>query len=135
MSLEQCFLRSARSALTLIEERPSIESMKRVSIFLVFLLLVLTFNAHACILPLQQSAGMDCTSGTEEPVRGTCDAFIEIGPSSHVSPQLTGTLQLEYAVSVSRVSHSIVHIVPLAEPSFRDDTPTHLSIRTTVLRI
>lgn len=110
--------------------------MKRVSVFLVFLLLVLTFNAYACILPLPQSAGMDCTSGTEQPVRGTCDAFIEIGPSSQVAPHVTaGTLQLEYAVLVSLVSHRIVPIVPLAELSFRDATPTHPSIRTTVLRI
>jgi hypothetical protein len=37
--------------------------MRRISLLLAFLLVVLTFNAYACILPLQQSAEMDCTSG------------------------------------------------------------------------
>ena len=39
--------------------------------FLVSLLLVLTFNAYACILPLQTPSQMDCSSTTEQPVRQT----------------------------------------------------------------
>ena len=54
--------------------------MVRISVLLAFLLIVLTFNAYACVLPLQQTAKMDCASGTEEPVRETCDAFLEMGP-------------------------------------------------------
>jgi hypothetical protein len=59
--------------------------MRRLSPILVFLLLVLTFNAYACVLPLQPVSGMDCSSTTEQPVRQTCDAFLELGPQSHAS--------------------------------------------------
>ena len=44
--------------------------MRRIAIFLVLLLLILTFNAYACLLPLQPES-MDCSSATEQPVRQT----------------------------------------------------------------
>ena len=112
-------------------------NMKRVSVFLAFLLVLLTFNAYACILPLQQSAGMDCPSETQEPVRGTCDAFIEIGPSSQVSvhPTLTA-FSLDCAASVLLYQDLIVSPVLATEsPQHCVDPSLHFSIRTTVLRV
>lgn len=89
------------------------------------------------ILPLQQSAGMDCPSGTEEPVRGTCDAFIEIGLSSQVPNSATpSTFQLECAVLVLPNPATVVPPPRVTEsPHHRGDTSLHSSIRTTVLRI
>ncbi len=111
--------------------------MKRVSILLAFLLVLLTFNAYACILPLQQTAGMDCPSETEEPARGACDAFIEIGPSSQVSTNAAiNVFPLECAVAVSLHPDAIVPSIRVTEsPQHRIDPSIHFSIRTTVLRI
>jgi len=39
------------------------------AVSLVSLLLILTFNAYACVLPLQSEATVDCSSADEQPVR------------------------------------------------------------------
>lgn len=112
--------------------------MQRISLFLAFLLVVLTFNAYACILPLQQSAAKDCPSGTEEePVRGPCDAFVEIGPSSQASSShaSVNTVALEYAVPEPHLPDYFVPLVRINQPPGRADTSIHRSIHTTVLRI
>jgi hypothetical protein len=110
--------------------------MRRMATFLVLLLLVLTFNAYACILPLQPATQMDCSSGTEEPVRETCDAFLEIGPHSQFSPNHAGsTLQFECVVPVHVLPDTLVPLVRETEPPRSADTPIHPSIQTTVLRI
>ncbi|MBX3331964.1 MAG: hypothetical protein KF722_16275 [Nitrospira sp.] len=110
--------------------------MVRVSAFLAFLLVVLTFNAYACVLPLQQSAGMDCPSETEEPVRGACDAFLEIGPHSQFSSNAAvSTFHLECALPVPLLPDTFVPLVRVTKPPGSTDTPVHFSIHTTVLRI
>jgi len=110
--------------------------MVRVSTFLAFLLIVLTFNAYACILPLQQAAEMDCSSGTEEPVRETCDAFLEMGPLSQFSTHnATSTFHLESALPVPLLPDTFVPLVSVTEPPRNPDTSLHPSVRTTVLRI
>lgn len=110
--------------------------MARMAVFLVFLLVVLTFNAYACVLPLQQSAAMDCTSGMEEPVRAICDAFLEMGPQPQSSVHdAVNTVQLEYALSVRLLPDTFVPLIRVTEPPRSADTPIHLSIQTTVLRI
>lgn len=111
--------------------------MRRISLLLAFLLVVLTFNAYACILPLQQSAEMDCTSRTEEPARGPCDAFIEMGPSpqglsSHATISI---VSLECALPKPHLPDTFVPLVRINKPPGRADTSIHLSIQTTVLRI
>jgi hypothetical protein len=105
------------------------------AIFLTCLLLVLTFNAYACLLPLPTPSGMDCSSDSHEPVRQTCDAFLEIGPHSEFSsnPSVTA-LHFDFAVPAQ-----IIHVVffvsqPDQLPRSRD-TPVHSSIQSTVLRI
>jgi hypothetical protein len=110
--------------------------MRRIAILLVLLLLVLTFNAYACILPFPQPPAMDCPSETEEPVRGTCDAFLELGPHSQASSNnALITFHHTYALSVPLLPDIFVPIVQVTEPPRSADTPVHLSIPITVLRI
>lgn len=109
--------------------------MRRIAVFLVFLLLVLTFNAYACVLPLQTVAQMDCSSDTEEPVRQICDVFLELGPQSHLS--------LTHAVSSFAVEFVVPQLFSDTFSSVFTSTPLprhtvfqiHLSIPTTILRI
>ena len=102
---------------------------------LVFLLLILTFNAYACVLPLQTATQMDCSSGTDDQTRQTCDAFLEVGPQSQFSShQVESTVNLECAVPV-QVLDSIVSGFEPTPPPRGADTPIHRSIPTTVLRI
>jgi len=110
--------------------------MARISVFLAVLLVVLTFNAYACVLPLQQTSEMDCTSGMEKPVRGTCDAFLEIGPQSPFSSHdAAKTFHLACALPVHLLPDTFVPLVHIIKPPRSTDTPIHLSIHTTVLRI
>lgn len=109
--------------------------MHRVATVLALLLLILTFNAYACVLPLQTSTQMDCSSGTDEQSRQTCDAFLEIGPQSQVSAhQVANAFHLECPVPV-HLSDTFVSGFELTPPPRGADTPIHPSIPTTVLRI
>lgn len=99
------------------------------------LLFVLTFNAYACLLPLPSPSGMDCSSTTEEPVRQTCDAFLQLGPQSQTSlaqelPTLNVALEPMFQLPAL-----VFLVVRREQPPHRADTPIHLSIATTVLRI
>jgi hypothetical protein len=110
--------------------------MVRISVFLAVLLVVLTFNAYACVLPLPQTGAMDCSSGTEEPVRGTCDAFLDIGPQSQfVSHSAANTFHLECALPVHLLPDTFVPLVRITNPPRNANTPIHLSIHITILRI
>jgi hypothetical protein len=110
--------------------------MARISLLLAMLLVVLTFNAYACILPVLQTAEMDCTSGAEEPVRGTCDAFLEIGPQSQLtSYETVQTVHLACALPVQLLSDTCIPSVRIDEPPRHTDLSIHCSIHTTVLRI
>lgn len=107
--------------------------MTRICTFLVLLLLVLTFNAYACVLPLQPES-MDCSSATEQPVRQTCDAFLELGPQSHASfTQELPTLNVDFEVAPLPIP--VLLVLRPEHPPRGADTPIHLSIPTTVLRI
>jgi len=108
--------------------------MARICTFLVLLLLVLTFNAYACVLPLQPES-MDCSSATEQPVRQTCDAFLELGPQSHASfTQELPTLNVDFEAA-PQLSPSVFLVCRPEHRPRGADTPIHLSIPTTVLRI
>jgi len=107
---------------------------------LVVLLLLLTFNAYACVLPLPSSSvQMHCSSDADEPVRQTvrqtCDAFLELGPHAQFSStHHDNTFNLETVVPVQLPDTSVFVSVPTPPPR-SVDTPTHPSIPTTVLRI
>jgi hypothetical protein len=103
--------------------------------FLVFLLLILTFNAYACVLPLQTATQMDCSSGTDDQARQTCDAFLEIGPQSQFSAhQAVIAFHLDAAVPI-HVPDTFLSSFESTPPPRDSDTPIHQSIPTTVLRI
>jgi len=108
--------------------------MRRMATFLVLLLLILTFNAYACLLPLQPKS-IDCTSATEQPVRETCDAFQELGPQSHASSgQELPALNVDFEAASQLPIPAFLVFRP-EHPPRGADTPIHLSIPTTVLRI
>jgi hypothetical protein len=109
--------------------------MRRIAAFLILLLLILTFNAYACLLPLQSQAGADCSSATEQPVRQTCDAFLQLGPQSLASfTQELPTINVEFDAA-PQLPISVFLVYRTEHPPRGADTPIHLSIPTTVLRI
>jgi hypothetical protein len=119
--------------------RPVMEStipcMARICVYLAVLLLVLTFNAYACVLPLQPES-MDCSSATEQPVRQTCDAFLELGPQSHASSsQELPTLKVLEFEAAPQLPTPVSLVFRPEHPPRGADTSIHLSIPTTVLRI
>jgi hypothetical protein len=108
--------------------------MGRIAAFLVLLLLIFTFNAYACLLPLQPES-VDCSSATEQPVRQTCDAFLELGPQSHAfSTQELPTLKVDFEAAPQLPTPVLLVFRP-EHPPRGADTSIHLSIPTTVLRI
>jgi hypothetical protein len=94
-----------------------------------------TVCPYACVLPTPTPSQMDCSSTTQEPMRQTCDAFLEIGPhSEHSSNHSIFTIYADFDVSVPLLDTAFT-ISLSAEPLLRLDTPIHPSIQTTVLRI
>ena len=65
---------------------------------LVLLLLVLSFNAYACLLPVSSSSstemGNGCSTPEEQPARQVCDAFktFTVEASSQPQPSYDGPL-------------------------------------------
>jgi hypothetical protein len=105
------------------------------AVSLVSLLLILTFNAYACVLPLQSEATVDCSSADEQPVRQTCDAFLNLGPQSSTSlTQELPTFNVDFDAALELPTSVFVVLRP-EHPPRGADTPIHLSIPTTVLRI
>src|SRR6476659_6571714 len=109
-------------------------SMRRTCVLLSLLLVILTFNAYACLLPLQPQSEMDCSSATEQPVRQTCDAFLQLGPQSHVSSvQDLPILKLVDFEAAPQLPTSVFRTFRPEHPPRGADTPIHLSIPTTIL--
>lgn len=109
--------------------------MSRLSSPLVFLLLILTFNAYACVLPLQTSSNRDCSPTTDESPRQTCDAFLEIGPhSKQVSDQSHSITPLAGALSSTPLTIECTNYLSHTLPAIQN-SGIHISIPTTVLRI
>ena len=105
------------------------------AVFLASLLLILTFNAYACVLPLQSESVVDCSSADEQPVRQTCDAFLNLGPQSSTSlTQELPTFNVDFELALQLPILAFVVFRP-EHPPRGADTPIHLSILTTVLRI
>ena len=109
--------------------------MRWTAVFLVFLLLILTFNAYACILPLQAVTQMACSSDTEDQARQTCDAFLEMGPQSQLSTnQAVSSFTLESAVP-SLLPDMFNSVFMWTPPPRHAVFPIHLSISIIILRI
>ena len=126
---------SPNSQLTMSGSMCTIHGMARLCACLALLLLLLTFNAYACVLPTPTPSQMGCSSTTQEPIRQTCDAFLEIGPhSEHSSNHSLFTIHADFDVAVPLLDTTFT-VSLSAEPLRRLDTPIHPSIQTTVLRI
>lgn len=109
--------------------------MRRMAIFLVFLLLVFTFNAYACLLPLQTVTRKDCSSNTDKQARQTCDAFLVIGPQSQPSTtHAVSSFTFECAVPCQSPD-TFTSVFTPASPPRNTVSSIHLSISATVLRI
>src|SRR5262245_61961382 len=110
-------------------------AMRHMAAFLVFLLFILTFNAYACLLPIQPESAIDCSSSTTHPVRRTCDVFLQLrrpSPDSFTQELPILNVDLEAAL---RVHNSVFLVFRSQHPPLGADTPVHHSIPTTVLRI
>src|SRR5690348_4780086 len=107
------------------------------AVFLNILLLVLTFNAYACLLPLPISGSMpeDCSSSDHGVPSQICEAFTTIGPQSSSDPveaiSLSGCPLLDHCSGLfsARVISTRIPDHSFSAPS------THCSIKSTVLRI
>jgi hypothetical protein len=99
--------------------------MRRTCVLLSLLLVILTFNAYNAY----------CSSATEQPVRQTCDAFLELGPQSHASSvhDLPNLKLVDFDVTPQLPSSAFIVFRP-EHPPRGADTRIHLSIPTTVLR-
>lgn len=110
--------------------------MVRIAALLAGLLVILTFNAYACILPVPQSAEMDCSSGTEEPIRSTCDAFLELGPQPSSTPSHSAPpIHIDWGLAAHHLPETYVPFVHVPNPPRSPDHSIHPSIPITVLRI
>lgn len=109
---------------------------------IVVFLLVFSFNAYACVLPLSgttdASMANGCSTPVEEPVRQLCDAFkilgVESSPQSslsHMDHHWPADHMLPVLQTVSRQLQRIFH----PYPSFESSSPPHQSLASTVLRI
>ena len=72
---------------------------------------------------------------TEQPVRQTCDAFLQLGPQSLASfTQELPTINVQFDVA-PQLLPSVFLVYRTEHPPRGADTPIHLSIPTTILRI
>ena len=108
---------------------------------LIVLFLALSFNAYACLLPVNgvASAAMEngCSTPDEQPVRQFCDAFKTLSVQSAV--ELHSTIDCQ--IICSEDTASLVLLLSLASPGSRlydhpaDGPPQDLLLKISVLRI
>ncbi len=111
------------------------------STILVLLLLVLSFNAYACLLPVSNSSspemGNGCSTPEEQPSRQVCDAFktFNVEASSQSQPTFDSQM-LWFGETVSAIHLSLApRNGVLKYPLLSDSSSQLLRTNTTVLRI
>ncbi len=108
---------------------------------LVLLLVVLSFNAYACLLPVSSSSstemGNGCSTPVEQPARQVCDAFKTFKAEASGQSQSTFDSQmLWFGEIVSSVHLSLVPTNGVLKYPFPSDSSSQLlRTSTTVLRI
>lgn len=108
---------------------------------LVLLLLVLSFNAYACLLPVSSSSspemGNGCSTPEEEPARQVCDAFKTFHVEASAQIQPTFDIQmLWFGETVSTIHLSLPPQNGILKHPFPSDSSSQLlRTNTTVLRI
>ena len=110
---------------------------------IVVFLLVFSFNAYACLLPLSGtddvSMANGCSTPVEQPVRQLCDAFKTLGVES--SPQASSLHMDHHWSAADQVSAALpavnCRLVRISSPyhPLESSSPPHQSLPSTVLRI
>jgi len=113
--------------------------MKALAVVLASLLLILTFNAYACVLPQPvESSSMPgaCGGADHQTPRQSCDAFITLGPYAEIAADLL-THDLSQIAVTSLGAYDYVSVAQ-AWSHGRDAPPAfsvHPSVASTVLRL
>ena len=68
-------------------------------------------------------------------MRQTCDAFLDLGPQSQESSHHDLTTAILDVEVVAQLPVTVFGVLPPDRPPRTADSPIHLSIQTTVLRI
>ncbi len=108
---------------------------------LVFLFVGLSFNAYACLLPVNGigAAKMEngCATPDEQPVRQLCDAFKTLGVQSASGASLAVDSHMVWSPGVASVSPLVIVITPRSHLYHRptERSPQDLLLITSVLRI
>ena len=111
------------------------------TVALVLLLLLFSFNAYACVLPLfgvpQAAMGGGCADAQDQPVRQFCDTFTTLGLHAasdfHLSVDTQVVSPAEAAPLTSLISLS--PLIPSTQGYPAQRPPQDAVVRTTVLRI
>ncbi|MCP9447734.1 MAG: hypothetical protein NNA22_09215 [Nitrospira sp.] len=122
--------------------RRSSSSRSFLAAMIAVLLLVFSFNAYACVLPLagttDASMANGCSTPMEQPARPLCDAFKTLGVES--SPQ-SSFLHMDHHWSADHVLPTLSTVSPPfrrifhSYQSLKSSSPPHQSLASTVLRI
>ena len=111
------------------------------AVAIVTLFFALSFNAYACLLPVNDimaiEMGNGCSTPDEQPIYQICDAFKTLGVESADQPHLTR----DYQTICSEDTASLALLVILTSHSSRlydhhpDSPPQDLLLKISVLRI
>ena len=111
------------------------------AVTLALLFLGLSFNAYACLLPLNGASasamGNGCPSQDEQPARQLCDAFTTLGVQAPLHADPTAN----YQTVCHEDTASLFQLLSLSASSSRaydcstDAVPQDLLVKTSVLRL
>jgi len=108
---------------------------------LVLLLLIFSFNAYACVLPLfgvpQAAMGGGCADQQDQPVRQFCDTFTTLGLHAASDFQLSVDTQVVSPAEAAPLTSpiSLSPRIPSTQGYPAQRPPQDALVRTTVLRI
>lgn len=109
---------------------------------LVLLLLIFSFNAYACLLPLfgvpQAAMGGGCADAQDQPVRQFCDTFTTLGlqTASDFHPSVDFDTQIVSPAEAPQTwQMSLSTWTPFIQGYPAQRPPQDALVRTTVLRI
>lgn len=120
----------------------SIHSRSFLAATIIVFLLVFSFNAYACLLPLSgttdASMANGCSTPGEQPPRQLCDAFKTLGVESHTqsaSLLVDHHWPADHTPAVFPVVSQQFEPIYSSDQPFESSSPPHPSLASTVLRI
>ncbi len=111
------------------------------TVFLVLLFFVLSFNAYACLLPVNgitaSAMGNGCSTPDEQPVSQYCDAFKTLGVQSADKLPLNSDCQALCPQDTASLALLVIHTSPSSRLSDHPTVgiPKDLLLKISVLRI